>query len=159
MRFYTGEECEEWLKGCGLVKPGCGDKSAAIRLNFPKDIAGAYRWANWISAHLTFAMPSLLWITEWRIFPSTENLHLYYTVRRAAHDYRLLGEAPGHLFLNFETNLITSFLQIAMLNGWGGYFFDQSGYAASSFSHDEYFDFYANDPALVKRIRDELSAK
>ena len=159
MRFYTDEECEDWLKGCGLVKPDCGEKSAAIRLSFPKDIAGTFRWANWIAANLTFGVPCLLWIREWDIFPSTENLHLYYSLRHAAHDYRLLHEAPGHLFLNYETSTMTSFLQIAMLNGWGGYAFNQNGYVALFFSHDEYFDFYATDSALVEKIRSELSPK
>lgn len=159
MRFYTDTECEEWLIGCGRTKPGAAGTPAALRLNFPKDIAGTYRWANWIANHIVFDEPCLLWINEWGIWPSTENLHLYSTLRHAQYDYRLLHEAPGHLFLKHEKSLITSFLQIAMLNGWGGYILNQHGYVDALFSHDEFIAFYSDQAELIESIRDNLSPK
>ena len=55
----------------------------------------------------------------------------------------LLHEAPGHLFLEHETEDLASFLQLAMLNGWGGYVLTHANYVNLFFSHDEYMDFFA----------------
>jgi hypothetical protein len=43
---------------------------------------------------------------------------------------------------------LTSFLQIAMLNGWGGYVLTQAEYLNAFFSHDEYIDFFAAEGGL-----------
>jgi len=159
MRFYTKAECEEWLKGCGRTKPDADGRAAALRLDFPKDISGAYRWANWIASHLVFEEPCLIWIAEWGIWPTSENLHLYYTLRHAQNDFRLLHEAPGHFFLKHEKGLITSFLQVFMLNGWGGYILNQHGYVDVFFSHDEFIEFYLDDAELIENIRNGLNPK
>jgi hypothetical protein len=159
MRFCTSAECEYWLQGAGRTKPDADGQPAKLRLSFPKDIAGPFRWANWIANNLIGAEPCLVWIAEWGIFPSCENLHLYYSLRQAAHDFRLLEEAPGHLFLKHEKSLLVSFLQVAMLNLWGGYILNRHGYVDVFFSHDEFFDFYLDDVALIENIRHELSPK
>jgi hypothetical protein len=57
----------------------------------------------------------LLLIIELGIWGSGENWHLYYKLRQAYGDQRLLHEAPGHLFLEYEVEELASFLQIAML--------------------------------------------
>ncbi len=68
--------------------------------------------------------------------------------RQSYGDLRLLHEAPGHLFLGHESEDLTSFLQIAMLNGWGGYILTQADYLNAFFSHDEYIDFFAAEGGL-----------
>ena len=103
-------------------------------------------------------MPILLWITEWGIWQSSENLHLYYKIRQAYGDHRLLNEAPGHLFLAHETEDLASFLQIAMLNGWGGYVLTVAGYVDAFFSHDEYIDFFAKEVSFLEEVRTALVA-
>ena len=80
-----------------------------------------------------YRSPALVWITEWGIWGSSENWHLYYKLRRSYGDLRLLHEAPGHLFLGHESEDLTSFLQIAMLNGWGGYILTQADYLNAFF--------------------------
>jgi hypothetical protein len=88
-------------------------------------------------------MPTLLLITEWSIWSSSENWHLYYRLRQSYGDRMLLHEKPGHLFLEHEAEDLASFLQIAMLNGWGGYVLTHANYMNAFFSHDEYLDFFA----------------
>ena len=85
----------------------------------------------------------MLFITEWGIWPSSENWHLYYKLRQTYGDQRLLQETPGLLFLEHEAEDLASFLQIAMLNGWGGYVLTQANYVNAFFSHDEYINFFA----------------
>jgi len=104
-------------------------------------------------------MPALLWITEWGLWPSSENWHLYYKVRQTYSDPRLLHEAPGHLFLEHETEDLASFLQVAMLNGWGGYVLTQADYVNAFFSHDEHIDFFAKHEANLTDVREVLGTK
>jgi hypothetical protein len=111
--------------------------------------------AHWIASSLTFRMPTLLWITEWSVWPSSENRHLYYKLRHSYGGLRLLHEAPGHLFLEHEPEDLASFLQIAMLNGWGGYILTQADYVNAFFSHDEYIDFFAKLDSNILEVREK----
>jgi hypothetical protein len=107
---------------------------------------------------LTYRQPALLWITEWGIWPSSENWHIYYKLRQSYADHRLLHEAPGHLFLEHESEDLASFLQLAILNGWGGYFLSGSNHINAFFSHDEYIDFYAERNESLDAIREIWNA-
>lgn len=69
---------------------------------------------------------------------------------------RLLHEAPGHFFLEHEAEDLASFLQIAMLNGWGGYILTQADYVNAFFSHDEYIDFFDKQENHLAEIRMSL---
>jgi hypothetical protein len=156
MRFYTLPECEEWVTGRKRPKPGVSNDTPSLRLKYPSTPHRVYVWAKWIAASLTYENSCLLWITEWGIWSSSENPHLCYRLRQSYGDVRLLNEAPGHLFLGHETTDLASFLQVAMLNGGGGYVIPATDYVHAVFSHDEHIDFYSKDEALIDRIRDAL---
>ena len=143
MRFYTKDECEEWLRGRDRVRPDQTAGIAVERIGYPPEPNKFFYFAHWIATSLTYRMPTLLWITEWSIWPSSENWHLYYRLRQSYGDRTLLHETPGHLFLEHEAEDLASFLQIAMLNGWGGYVLTHANYMNAFFSHDEYIDFFA----------------
>ena len=151
MRFYTTDECEAWLTGRERLKPGTGEGCRQLRIPYPRAGHKFFYFAHWIARELTYRMPTLLWLTEWGIWSSTENWHLYYQLRHSHGDHRLLHEAPGHLFLEYEAEDLTSFLQLSMLNGWGGYVLTQANYANVFFSHDEYLDFYSE--SMLDEIR------
>jgi hypothetical protein len=153
MRVYTQQESEEWLSDRERLKPDLAPNTHTERMGYPPEPHGVFGVAHWMATSLTFRMPTLLWITEWSIWPSSENLHLYYRVRQTYGDYRLLHEAPGHLFLEYETEDLATFLQVAMLNGWGGYMLTQAGYVNAFFSHDEYIDFIAETDACLEEVR------
>jgi len=126
------------------------------RIEYPPEPYKIFYTAHWIATEVTYRQPSLLFFTEWGIWPSSENWHLYYKLRQTYGDWRLLHEAPGHLFLEHEAEDLATFLQIAMLNGWGGYVLTQANYVNAFFSHDEYIDFFAERPGMVGNIRKEL---
>jgi hypothetical protein len=56
------------------------------------------------------------------------------------------------LFLEHEAEDLASFLQLSMLNGWGGYVLTEANYVNAFFSHDEYIDFFAEDSANLTDI-------
>ena len=128
-----------------------------LRVEYPREPYRIYSLADWIARETTYCRPALLWITEWGIWASSENLHLYYTLRQAAGDHQLLEEAPGHLFLNHELPELASFIQVAMLNGWGGYILTDMNYINAFFSHDEYVDFFAAEGTNIAVVRAGLS--
>jgi hypothetical protein len=117
MRFCTKEECGDWLRGRERPKPDVVPETQVERIHHPPEPYRIFYMAHWIANSLTYRMPTLRWVTEWNIWPSSENWHIYYKLRQGYQDLRLLHEAPGHLFLGHESEDLASFLQIAMLNG------------------------------------------
>jgi hypothetical protein len=161
VQFYTPQECEEWLRSRQRSKPDSVPK-AVVRVTYPPESHRVFFAAQWIAQSLTYRQPTLLWITEWGIWPSSENWHLYYKLRQTYSDQRLLQEAPGHLFLDHETEDLASFLQVAMLNGWGGYVLTEFDQVNAFFSHDEYVDFFAQrdeNLADARKMRFELATR
>lgn len=156
MRFYTEQECEDWLCSRERTKPNTIPDIHTERFGYPAEPYRIFFLARWIATSIMFRQPALLWITEWGIWVNNENLHLYYRLRQSYNDHRLLEEAPGHLFLDDEAEDLASFLQIAMLNGWGGYVLTHLDYVNAFFSHDEYVDFFAGVDANLADVRTEL---
>jgi hypothetical protein len=126
------------------------------RIQYPPEHYQFFFLAHWVASELTYRMPTLLFITEWGIWPSSENWHLYYRLRQTYGDNRQLHEAPGHLFLEHEAEDLASFLQLSMLNGWGGYVLTEANYVNAFFSHDEYINFFAQDSGNLANVRNTL---
>jgi hypothetical protein len=156
VRFYTKEGCEAWLRDRERSKPDLVPGTQVERIVSPKESHRVFGVSRWIANSLTYRMPTLIWITEWSIWASSENWHLYYRLRESYGDLRLLHEAPGHLFLGHESEDLASFLQIALLNGWGGYILTQADHVNAFFSHDEYIDFFAKPSGNLQGVREEL---
>ena len=129
------------------------------RVEYPQKPHEVFVIAHWIAHSLTYRQETLLWLTEWSIWPSSENWHLYYKLRQSYVDHRLLHEAPGHLFLAHEMEDLASFLQIAILNGWGGYVLRREGSVNAFFSHDEYIDFFAELDEDLSDTREFLAKR
>lgn len=156
MRFYTQDECRLWLSERKRRNPDLLPNIHIERVKFPPEPYRIFYVAHWMAAALNHRRPILLHITEWGIWPSSENWHLYYRLRQTYGDKRQLQEAPGHLFLEHETEDLASFLQLSMLNGWGGYFLTGANYVNAFFSHDEYIDFFAEHHENLTDVRKEF---
>ena len=156
MRFYTEEECEQWMRSRNRQKPEAAQGIHMERVEYPRELGRSFSIAHWIASSITYRRPALLWVTEWGIWDSSENAHLYYRLRQSYGDHRLLPEAPGHLFLGFEVEDLTSFLQVCMLNGWGGFLLTEIDYVNVFFSHDEYIDFFAGEESNLEDVRKEF---
>lgn len=160
MRFYTNAEWEQWLSDRNRKKPDSIAGITVERFGNPVESHRFWAMAHCIASTLMFREPTLLWFTEWSIWESSENWHLYYRLRHSYDDQRLLPEAPGNLFLGHEGEDLGSFLQVAMLNGWGGYVLTHANYVNAFFSHDEYIDFFADSGAgALSEIREKFENK
>jgi hypothetical protein len=156
LRFYTTTECEEWLAGLKRVKPEEVEENSKLLVPYPNPAYRIFSWAHYIATQFTYREPALLWVSEWGMWPTSENGHLYYRLRHSYGDHRLLHEAPGHLFLSHESEDLASFLQVSMLNGWGGHVLTKANYLNVFFSHDEYLKFYSKNQTLLDEVAKEL---
>jgi hypothetical protein len=156
LRFYTNEECNTWLSDRQRRKPDLMPDVHVERIQYPPEPYRVFFVAHRVASVLTYRMPTLLSITEWGIWPSSENWHLYYKLRQTYGDNRLLHDAPGNLFLEHEAEDLASFLQLSMLNGWGGYVLTEANYVNAFFSHDEYINFFAQNSEKLADIRKVL---
>jgi hypothetical protein len=156
VRFYTEQECEQWMRSKNRQRPDAVQGVHTERVDYPRELGRFFRAAHWIGSSITYRRPALLWITEWGIWDSSENAHLYYRLRQSYGDQRLLQEAPGHLFLGYETEDLTSFLQVCMINGWGGFLVTEIDYVNVFFSHDEYIDFFSGEESNLDEVRKEF---
>jgi hypothetical protein len=154
LRLYTLQECEEWLSGRQRQKPDAVPDANRERIAYPPTPGRIRFLSHWMATSLPHEMSALLWITEWGIWPSSENWHLYYKLRQSYGDKRLLEDAPGHLFLKHESEDLASFLQLAILNGWGGYLLTEADFVNVFFSHDEHFDFFAGLDSNLSDVRE-----
>jgi len=152
-------ECEEWLSGRERKKPDAVPGTLIEQISYPPTAHGICYFARWMASSLTYRQDTLLWITEWGIWGGSENWHLYYKLRQSYSDHRLLHEAPGHLFLDYEAEDLASFLQLAILNGWGGYVLTGANYVNAFFSHDEYIRFFASEESTLAEVREALGSK
>jgi hypothetical protein len=57
------------------------------------------------------------------------------------------------MFLGYESEDLSTFLQFAMLSGWGGYLVTEANYVNVFFSHDEYMDFFTSTPENLSELR------
>lgn len=96
-----------------------------------------YRLAKCVTNWSKDNYPNILFIMEYGIFPSSENLHLYYLMRRSYGDYQSVADAPAHEFMRFEKADLCSFLQICINNVWGGMLVNSKN-RFFYFSHDEW---------------------
>ena len=158
MQFLTSAQCDDWLQGRQRSKPSRSNSSHHQRVLFPSAAHKLCWVARQLAANLLQPrQPCLLWIEEWDIWE--ENLlHLYYRLRRSYGDHRLLCDAPGHLFLGFEAEDMGTFLQISMLNGWGGSLLTHHDYVNASFSHDGYIDLLSSTEVSLNELRLAIGA-
>lgn len=66
-----------------------------------------------------FRVELLFWVREYGIWPSSENLHLYYLWRRSLGDFHTIEDKPVHLSLAHEREDMISLVYMSILFGWG----------------------------------------
>ena len=124
MRFWTVEEAKRWLPAIDfgsqpLEQAGTVARPFHLRAEF-----GALPSTR-MPAVLTGAIEALgpcgWWLVWMDVGPEQwpgGNTHLYYRLRQSYEDYRLLHEAPCHLFYSSEWPDLMTFIQVGVLNLW-----------------------------------------
>jgi len=142
MFFKSNDECEAWLLFLGekeqdSSKPSpLKDSPDSIRISIEDDLHRSLFIARRVVSWLGDFDSALLWIREYKIWPSSENWHLYYRLRSSYSNYCQLQETPGHLALGHERDDLISFVQLALLFGWGGHLLAIPDTTYAFLSHD-----------------------
>lgn len=162
MWYLTEEESRFWSRDHGFALDDAGRpaidggevsaKSSLSGIKFPK----LYWLSNRIASYLEPFDECLLWVTLWGVWPSSENLHLYYRLRHTYGERRQLADSPGHLFLRHENADLATFIFLAVLFGWYFFLLTSPHYHGAFASHDEYLQFWSVDSAAAEIARDIL---
>jgi hypothetical protein len=165
MWCLTKEESRKWCEGHGLNSgqegyPIIDDKKHSAVIYFHQKNWSQLTWfSDFMASYLQPFRECLMWVTEWGIWPSSENLHLFYRLRESYGERRHLHDAPGHSFLGHENADLATFIQVALQSGWGFYLVASPSYYSAFASHDEYVNFHTDDPDLAEKVRHCLDDK
>lgn len=113
------------------------------------DVGRRCAYANMLTNHLVTNETSVacLDITDWAVWPSAQNMDLFYAYRRSLGENRLLHESNFHVFRANEANELRNILHLALLS-----LFDVAGASTTTdfrfyASHDEWIDVAWQDGA------------
>jgi hypothetical protein len=140
MRFLTPSECDVWVSG----RTGLEPSPEFFSIHLPAESGRLLFLARHFAHEMTFREPCLLRVTNCDVWPSSNNWHLYYRLRQSYGDPRLIYEAPGHLFLDYEMEDLATFFHVAMLLGWDAALKPQAPYFAAELSHDGFLDVHCD---------------
>ena len=101
----------------------------------------------------------LLWITTFGVWPSSENLHLYYRFRSSYGETSHLDERPALLALKHEGVNVESFLHFAVLFGWEAYLVTSEDYARVFASHDGFGTVASANTGALNEVRQSLVSR
>lgn len=152
MRIVTESECEAWI---GRQSQGAFSWASLERRYShvatyltPVDTGRKTALARMLSSVANGSGESLLWIRQWGVFPSSENMALFEAYRRSLSEHRALAVAPGHVFQNSDLEAMECVLALVLY-----FFWDASLFAGADvwlrFSHDEVFSIHARDKAVL----------
>jgi hypothetical protein len=165
VNFLTSEECQKYCVDFGLQTPMNDAWTAGLfchSVRYPSEAHRYFVLSQVLSEHCwSPGSPfdqCLLWVENPMIWPSSNNLHLYYRLRQSYGDNRLIDQTPGHLFLRHEQSDLTSFIHIGMLFGWDMHVVPQRGDFRLSFSHHACVDIGVKDKQNFEVVVNDLDS-
>lgn len=106
------------------------------------DVGRRCAYANMLTNYLITDQTAIacLDITDWAVWPSSQNMDLFYSYRRYLGEARLLIDAHFHVFKASEANELRNILHLGLIS-----LFDVAGASTTTdfrfyASHDEYID-------------------
>ncbi len=117
----------------------CGSDKLKFSFDYSgiKPIILARELMGWIGIY----SKSMLSITEYGIWPSSEDLCLFDNFRAGLGLRSTIGETQDHLFSHNESEILCTFLSLMLEFGWGGYLissFENNLHKAIFISHDSW---------------------
>ena len=155
MKTLSKSEISQWLQSHGIFP--AEKKQFDVCASLPPEASRCAWLSKFIQETLQPWDECLLWVSEWMVWPSSENWPLYYRVRESYGDKRLLIDAPGHLFSKNEEQDLVNILQIGLMSGWDISIFPSNDHKQFFVSHDEWFGFSFVDKVIAKEFREKLA--
>jgi hypothetical protein len=161
MRFVSSDEAATWASS--FATTGSSERYPesqpdgwhGIQVDFENQPGHRHYW---IARELVAAVgpwsSCLLWITTFGVWPSSENLHLYYRFRHSYGETSHLDERPALIALKHEAIDVESFLHFAVLFGWDAYLVTVEDYCRVFVSHDGYATVSSKSPEVLSQFRE-----
>lgn len=162
MKFLTREQGVEWLAQYGLPTPDELVPSWPFGLiaqhSIPTDAGRKTALARLLVALVSDAKSrGMLWITGHGVWPSSENIELFYYVRRALGEDRRLPELPCHVFDQTAATPAECLLDLTLYFSWDATLYLPDVATIIQCSHDEILEVYSKTPfegaAVVEELR------
>jgi hypothetical protein len=168
MNIVDLESIRSWFATNGLMSPD-GDvvlpgAAAAICYRIPADSGRKTVLAKAIAALVTRNGPSALWISEYGIWPSSEDRGLFQGFRKSLGESGSLKGKPGHVFTSDDMAPAASLLALVLYFVWGAWVAAPQTGVLVRISHDEILEIHlrpTNDVFVTKGIEkvDQIAAR
>ena len=142
MQVLTELEARSFLATNGFGEKLTHLASATSRTEVTTDVGRRCAYANMLTNHLITdeSAVACLDITDWAVWPSSQNMDLFYSYRRYLGEPRLLIDAHFHVFTASEANQLRNILHLGLIS-----LFDVAGASTTTdfrfyASHDEYIE-------------------
>jgi len=142
MQVLTELEARSFLAANGLGEKLIHLAPETSHTEFTRDVGRRCAYANLLTNHLITDESTIacLDITDWAVWPSSQNVDLFYSYRRYLGEPRLLIDAHFHVFTAAEANQFRNVLHLGLIS-----LFDVAGASTTTdfrfyASHDEYID-------------------
>jgi hypothetical protein len=106
MRVLTEAEGKAFLIENGFEEKLSHLNPQTSRHEVTTDVGRRCAYANMLTNHLITSEDAIacLDITDWAVWPSSQNMDLFYSYRRYLGEHRLLMDAHFHIFTAAEAN-------------------------------------------------------
>jgi hypothetical protein len=142
MLVLTEAEARNWLLEHGLGEELTELGHERARCAVEKDMGRRFVYANIVTNQLISNPGSVacLDITDWAVWPSIQNMDLFYAYRRSLGENRLLIDAHFHIFTAKEANALRNMLHLSLIS-----LFNVAGASTTTnfrffASHDEWIE-------------------
>jgi hypothetical protein len=156
MRILSKIEAAEWLGKLDLNlsdnswKQRYGDGLSSFAI--PADTGKKTGLAKLLADVAANGSESLVWVTGYGIWPSSENMALFDGYRKSLGENRSIDEAPVHVFSSKELRELECILALALYFFWDALLLDHSQGVLIELSHDEIMDVRATDKDIFERL-------
>jgi hypothetical protein len=142
MQVLTELEARSFLAANRLGEKLTHLDPGTSRSEVTTDVGRRCAYANMLTNHLITNETAVacLDITDWGVWPSSQNMDLFYSYRRYLGEPRLLIDAHFHVFTAAEANEFRNILHLGLIS-----LFDVAGASTTTdfrfyASHDEYIE-------------------
>ncbi len=161
MFFLNEKQSHEWRDkyATSSIRPVTVSNGGEFEhLTFDLPDTGQLLWSVKVFCSLFDNSEScLLLVTQCNLWESRENFHLYYQLKISYADRRLLNDAPGHLFLEYERNELQTFVYLAILFGWNLSIYTQRDTTHAVINYKGQVAAYAKAGWGILTLRDALA--
>jgi hypothetical protein len=140
MNVLNPQEAKYFLRANNFGEKLTRLAPGTFRREVTTDVGRRCAYANMLTNHLITneSATACLDITDWGVWPSSQNMDLFYSYRRYLGEHRSLTEAHFHVFAAAEANELRNVLHLGLIS-----LFDVAGASTTTdfrfyASHDEW---------------------